>query len=100
MRNDDVNEFDDKEMQIPLVSETEEDYDHVWLSYDDYVDWQEDEDVVAASTLVPLLQDAPLVATSITAAGIALYFAPAPFNARSGRTRRCHERFNQRGSRS
>jgi pre-mRNA-processing factor 8 len=31
-------------------------------------------------------QEAPLAA-SITATGIALYFAPAPFNARSGRTR-------------
>jgi pre-mRNA-processing factor 8 len=87
MRNDDVDEFDEEEMQIPLVGETEEEYDNIWLTHDDDGDWQEDEEIVAAPTLVPLLQDAPL-ATSITAAGIALYFAPAPFNARSGRTRR------------
>ena len=38
----------------------------------------------------PLLADTPLYGPN-TAAGIALLFAPAPFNRRSGHTRRAHE---------
>ncbi len=37
-----------------------------------------------------MLADTPLY-TANTAAGIALLFAPAPFNVRSGHTRRAHE---------
>jgi len=93
-----VDEFDQEDFYgIPLVGESsredEYDVDNVWDQYqyqysnDDDSLWEEDDQVVAESTLQPLLQDAPL-ATSLTSSGIALYHAPPPFSCRSGRTRR------------
>jgi len=96
-----MDEFDDEVSQIPLVGELEldDDVDSVWLqrdySYDNdrYNDpdnnilWEEDTEVLADPCLKPLLKEAPL-STSLTAPGIALYFAPPPFSCRSGRTRR------------
>ena len=81
----DISEFDD-EADLPLVGQLDDNADdNVW-DVDDG-DWDPDEEIVASSDLLPILQDAPL-STSNTAPGIALYFAPNPFNTRSGRTRR------------
>ncbi|KDD74387.1 PRO8NT PrP8 domain-containing protein, partial [Helicosporidium sp. ATCC 50920] len=58
---------------------------------DEGADWDELDDGQGEFSLPagvqPLLADAPL-ATERTAAGVALYWAPWPFSARSGRTRR------------
>ena len=51
-----------------------------------YDDWEEDE-FVMPEDVAPLLYRRPLM-TDTTAQGIALLWAPAPFNARSGRTKR------------
>ena len=48
------------------------------------------EDDFAVLGLEPLLQERPLY-TDATAGGIALYFAPRPFNLRRGRTRRAFD---------
>ncbi|KAJ9460206.1 Pre-mRNA-processing-splicing factor 8A [Diplonema papillatum] len=47
----------------------------------------EDEDFQLPSNVKPLLEDMPLY-TEMTAQGIAVYWAPRPFNQRSGRLRR------------
>jgi pre-mRNA-processing factor 8 len=46
-----------------------------------------DDDFAVPLNLLPLMDDEPLY-TDSTAAGISLYWAPAPFNCRSGLTRR------------
>ena len=50
----------------------------------------ETEDDFAVLGLEPLLSERPLY-TDATAGGIALYFAPRPFNLRRGRTRRAFD---------
>ncbi|KAK1746310.1 pre-mRNA-processing-splicing factor 8 [Skeletonema marinoi] len=106
-RNDAVmgeeDEFNE-DMMLPLVGETDEDYDgdeedDVWLMHDDMDDieddfaapdgalWGPDDEVQTTTGLRPLLSSVPL-STSRTGPGIALYFAPRPFHMRSGRTRR------------
>lgn len=47
----------------------------------------DDDDFELPPSVRPILHDAPLT-TEYTAAGIALLFAPRPFNQRSGLTRR------------
>ena len=89
--SDSMDEFEEEELAIPLVGETD-DEDNVWAQYDEYESssdqgWEPDEDVVASPSLQPLLSDAP-ISTRNTSPGVALYFAPYPFNTRSGRTRR------------
>ena len=76
--------FDEFAEDLPMVGQTG-DADDLW-DVDD-PDWDEDEEVTVTQSLTPLLQSAPL-GTPRTSAGIALYFAPNPFNTRSGRTRR------------
>ena len=49
-----------------------------------------EDDDFAVLGLEPLLQERPLY-TDATAGGIALYFAPRPFNLRRGRTRRAFD---------
>ena len=89
-----VDEFDEEELDAPLVGETDndDDDDDVWAQHDEYESsddqgWEPDEDVVVSSSLQPLLADAPLT-TPNTSSGVMLYFAPHPYNTRSGRTRR------------
>ena len=71
---------------------------------DDFTPWSADDSVVLGASTAPLLSDAPL-STEDTAHGIALYFAPAPFNLRSSRTKRAtdvplvHQWFTSRCSR-
>jgi pre-mRNA-processing factor 8 len=48
---------------------------------------QEDDELVVPEEFEPALTEVPLY-TDTTAAGIALYWAPKPFNLREGRTRR------------
>lgn len=48
---------------------------------------EEDEDFILCEDIEPFLQETPLF-TDNTANGIALLWAPRPFNTRSGRTRR------------
>jgi pre-mRNA-processing factor 8 len=79
-------EFDDKE-DLPLVGDVDSDVDNVWLQHEEFEPWAEDEEVVAAASLVPIFEYAPL-STENTTAGIGLYFAPSPYNLRSGRTLR------------
>lgn len=87
-------EFDEfeEDMALPLVGECDDEEDNVWVQ-DDYesawdTGWSPDEEVVASEELQePLLSEWPL-ATRNTTAGITLYWAPEPFNRRSGRTRR------------
>ena len=105
-----VDEFD-QEGNLPLVGafgdfEDDEEFnfdpeDNVWNQHfsdhdeygyghydeDENNAWTEDDEVVASTSLMPILAHAPL-STSNTSAGIALYHAPSPFNLRSGRTRR------------
>ncbi len=47
----------------------------------------EEDDFELPDSVTPVLHDVPLT-TEVTAAGIALLFAPRPFNKRSGLTRR------------
>jgi pre-mRNA-processing factor 8 len=95
-------EFDDA-AHLPLVGELGDDdavnthfEENVWsIHFEDEGDmkekfqwqWAEDDEIVASPYLCPILSGAPL-STPNTAAGIALYHAPQPFNLRSGRTRR------------
>ena len=87
--------WDDDEFDqvLPLVGESAEVDDNVRAQHardfasDSDLGWELDEEVVAAESLEPILKEAPL-STSNTAAGISLYWAPHPFNTRSGRTRR------------
>lgn len=51
---------------------------------------EDDDDFVLPMGVEPLLQNTPQY-TDTTAAGIALLFAPRPFNMRSGRTRRAED---------
>ena len=100
-----IDEFDE-EARLPLVGEFGDDHDYefscednVWdqhsddltgSPFDDYDGqnaWTEDDEIVASPALRPILSHAPL-STPNTAAGIALYHAPQPFNLRSGWTRR------------
>ena len=91
-----------EDVVLPLVGETDEDYDgseedNVWLMHDDLDDeedavdaadgalWAVDEEIQTSICLQPLLSSEPL-STSRTAPGISLYFAPRPFHMRSGRT--------------
>ena len=101
----DEDEFNE-DMALPLVGETDEDYDgdeeedDVWLMHDDLDDmeddvaaqdkalWNKDEEVQASICLCPLLKTTVPLSTSRTGPGISLYFAPRPFHLRSGRTRR------------
>ena len=53
-------------------------------------DVDESDDDFAVMGLEPLLSERPLY-TDATAGGIALYFAPRPFNLRRGRTRRAFD---------
>ncbi len=78
-------EFNEDEWNLPLVGEVDDDDEEE--DFEENGSWKPDEEVVASPRLVPLLQEAPL-ATSNTSPGIALYWAPSPFNTRSGRTRR------------
>lgn len=74
---------------LPLVGEhAGGSHDDVWHREDegDPV-WEPDVELLAAGSLVPFLSDFPL-ATTNTAPGISLYWAPQPFQSRSGRTRR------------
>lgn len=73
-------EFDEA---LPVVGEDEfEDFANI------HVDWEEDPECVAdPSMLSPILSEASL-STPNTSPGISLYWAPDPFNTRSGRTRR------------
>ena len=89
-------EFEEEDFDLPLVGDTGDydDYDNIWGQYpetddnEDELYWDpHDEEVRAADTLVPILDEAP-VATANTSAGVSLYWAPHPFNMRSGRTRR------------
>jgi len=50
-------------------------------------DYEDEGDMVLPETMDPILADAPLY-TDFTADGFSLYWAPRPFNLRSGRTRR------------
>lgn len=90
---EDVDEFEVEDFSLPLVGETETgDWDNIWAQHDAFADWNDpgwelDEEVVRAPDLQPLLSDAPL-ATETTSSGVALYWAPYPFNTRAGRTRR------------
>lgn len=88
MRDADVDEFEEI---LPLVGDVDDEEDNVWnhhgFSYDSDPGWRIDEECVASEFLQPMLKGAPL-ATGNTAPGIALYWAPHPFNTRSGRTRR------------
>jgi len=70
--------------ELPMVGESE-DGDDFWDV--DEADWNEDDEITVVESLTPLLEVAPL-GTSRTSAGVSLYFAPHPFNTRSGRTRR------------
>ncbi len=54
---------------------------------DDFEPWEEDDNIVLPKSISPFLENAPLE-TENTVHGLALYHAPAPFNARVGRTRR------------
>ena len=90
--NPDADEFDQDEWRLPFVGDTVDDPDNVWAQHDEYDSkedpgWEPDEECVASSLLEPLLVDAPM-STRNTVAGITLYWAPHPFNQRSGRTRR------------
>ena len=93
---------DEFERILPLVGEPpyhtdtdvdDNEEDNIWTQHSrDFVDnddhgWQVDEEIVTSRDFVPILSDAPL-STKNTAPGIALYWAPHPFNTRSGRTRR------------
>ena len=95
-RREPRDEFEEEEFLMPLVGDTGDydDYDNIWGQYpgieddEDELYWDpDDEEVRAADTLVPILDEAPM-ATRNTSAGVALYWAPHPFNTRSGRTRR------------
>lgn len=55
---------------------------------DDEEDWSEDDDFALPEEVEPLLKDYDLY-TENTTNGIALLFAPRPFNLRSGHTRSC-----------
>ena len=90
--NMEYEEFEDEDMDLPLVGETEDELDNVWAQHDEFDcsfdnGWEPSEDVIASPSLTSILSEAPL-ATPSTAQGIALYAAPHPFNMRSGRTRR------------
>ena len=87
-----IDEFEQEEYDIPLVGETEyeDDDDSIWAPFRDYNSaedpgWVPDDE--CSAEIRPLLSNAPL-STPLTASGIALYWAPEPFNQRSGRTRR------------
>eukprot|EP01041_Mallomonas_annulata_P005280 gene5280-10566_t len=52
------------------------------------VEVEDEEDLYMSEDFMPILDDEPLY-TDKTGPGITLYWAPRPFNMRSGRTRRC-----------
>ena len=83
-----IADYDDDEDEddagYPIVGGDE--YDDYGMGDDDCC-WDEKEDLVLNDGIEPFLCDAPL-STPNTANGIRLYFAPRPFNLRSGRTRR------------
>jgi pre-mRNA-processing factor 8 len=54
---------------------------------DEWVDPEDEEDLYFPPSFNPILDEEPLY-TDKTASGIALYWAPTPFNKRSGRSRR------------
>jgi len=54
---------------------------------DDYEDWEENEKLTLPASGEPILASRPVMDEN-TGHGIALYFAPAPFNLRVGRTKR------------
>jgi pre-mRNA-processing factor 8 len=84
----DLDEFEEEELTVPLVGEMGDADTDVWSDWDTDKDQEYEEvGVRGLDTLVPLFQEAPL-ATQNTSSGIGLYFAPRPFNTRSGRTRR------------
>jgi len=60
---------------------------HVQDDNDDEFGWEEDEDFYLADNVEPVLAEKELYSDE-TAAGIALYWAPRPFNLRQGATRR------------
>lgn len=86
-----LDEYEEEEYKLPLVGEPENlddrtnAYHHNYNLDDDNTEWVPDEECTA--DIKPLLSDFPL-STPLTASGIALYWAPEPFNGRSGRTRR------------
>lgn len=91
-RAQELDEFETEEFSVPLVGQVDDEDENVWAVHDEYISfqdpgWEPDEECVAAPSLVPLLAASPL-ATPNTASGINLYWAPHPFNMRSGRTRR------------
>ena len=77
-------EDDEFAEDLPMVGETD-DEDNLWEFHEP--EWDDDEEVTTAQSLIPLFETAPL-GTPRTSLGISLYFAPHPFNTRSGRTRR------------
>ena len=88
----DADEEDEFEEDLPLVGEDiDDEHDNVWVhpdfAYDTDPGWEVDEECVVSESMQPILAEAPL-ATPNTAPGIGLYWAPHPFNTRSGRTRR------------
>ena len=58
-----------------------------WDDGDDFEPWEEDDEIDLPQHVEPYLSHSPLSSDN-TAHGIALYFAPSPFNLRSGRTKR------------
>jgi pre-mRNA-processing factor 8 len=85
-------EYDEFEEDMPLVGDLgTEDEDNVWLQHtqghgiDNTECWFPDDEITCA--VDPILADAPL-STPNTASGVMLYWAPHPFDRRSGRTRR------------
>lgn len=86
-RKDDDGEVDEFYEEADLVGATCDD-DDIWGLNEMEEDWEDDPEFLASESLCePILAAAPL-STSTTAAGITLYWAPAPFDRRSGRTRR------------
>ena len=55
--------------------------------YNEQLDAEDEDDMFVSEDFVPLLDEEPLY-TEKTALGISLYWAPRPFNMRSGKTRR------------
>jgi pre-mRNA-processing factor 8 len=59
----------------------------MFVDAEDFEEMEPDEEIVRFTITQPILEEAPL-STENTNAGINLYFAPAPYDQRSGRTRR------------
>lgn len=58
--------------------------------HDTFIDPEDEEDLVLPSTINPILEELPLY-TDTTTLGIQLYWAPRPFNLRTGKTRRAYD---------